>query len=1055
MANSDFLDVLSPSALADLQKANVELTTMIKNVSTLNSKKIGTPSGADSSMKTLSAEYAKQEKLIASLQLKLQKASQQQQANAEKTRLAEIKLQQQREKAFDSYEKQIQKEEQALAKAEGAYQRYQNSVNALTATYKNLAIRKELGNTLSIKEEAQLTSITARLNMYQNALKKVDATIGNHQREVGNYAKANSNLSNSIGQISRELPNFGQSFSIGVLSLTNNIGALTDSIKQVKAQNQALKAEGKNTTSVLSQVLGSILSWQTALFIGIGIFSAYSKEIGAFVKDLFSASDAIKASERAMIDAYEAKNRYDMASADASKTTRKEADEYVNLTNVIKDGNKSREERLNAAKRIKEQYPGYLKNFSEEQILAYQSGKANKELSKTLNQLAGDIQKRNLAMSQSNEANKTFSDIADLKEEFKYREAINKQINSKDYNTRELYKKRAEERAKIMNDSEDFVAKFGEATIDDFGQYDIAEINNLKIRYNALVVEFNKERQNINKKLVETSLLDFKPDDKKNDKQKRERIHLNYAEAESEYNLKLAILERQKAQINDRAENEDLSLDIRLKARQEFSEKSIEILELETKKEKALINEKYLDDLQKNNLAYKNKDITSKEWSENIQHLNKRLSNELQTIDLNYSLSWNDLMNANAKFYKDIQDKKKEYTEQTNKLIYESEKASFDKIANDSKKTLTTRQKAFEQSLELSRKELQLNKIKDISNAKSSEEIDLINQRYADALKNLKDLESPLKKAREETDAFISKISGGALEKSLSDLGFSSAKMFLDFDKNGQTTFDKLLEGADTLSEKFALTFNGISEIAQEAFKFISEASNANFENEYANLEKQRDIALFFAGESASAREEIERQYEQRQKAIRRREFQAKKQQAIFNIAIDTAQALVAQLAATPLPFGTGFLAVITALGIAQASVVASQQIPEFWKGTDNAPEGWALTQEKGREIITDKYGNIKSTGSDKGAQYTYLNKGDKVLNNDKTMDFLMFNSDLNNILSNNGINSQIVNVQGNTTDLTPVVNAINNKEGFQLSIDENGFNKRIKNGCSLSIVIL
>lgn len=266
-----------------------------------------------------------------------------------------------------------------------------------------------------MKEEAQLASITSRLNLYQNALKKVDAQIGNHQREVGNYAKANSNLSNSIGQISRELPNFGQSFSVGVLSLTNNIGALIDGIKQVKAENLELQSQGKSTKSIFTQILSSVLSWQTALFIGIGIFSAYSKEISNFISDLFSANDAIKANERAIIDAYEARKRFEFASADASKTTRKEADEYVNLTNVIKDGSKSREERLNAAKRIKEQYPGYLKNFSEEQILAYQSGKANKELSKTLNQLAGDIQKRNLAMSQSNEANKTFSDIADLK----------------------------------------------------------------------------------------------------------------------------------------------------------------------------------------------------------------------------------------------------------------------------------------------------------------------------------------------------------------------------------------------------------------------------------------------------------------------------------------------------------------------------------------------------------------------------------------------------------------------------------------------------------------
>lgn len=60
-----------------------------------------------------------------------------------------------------------------------------------------------------------------------------------------------------------------------------------------------------------------------------------------------------------------------------------------------------------------------------------------------------------------------------------------------------------------------------------------------------------------------------------------------------------------------------------------------------------------------------------------------------------------------------------------------------------------------------------------------------------------------------------------------------------------------------------------------------------------------------------------------------------------------------------------------------------------FKKGTDNAPEGWAWTQEEGAEIITDKAGKIKTFGSDSGAVLTKLEAGDKVFNAKKTSEML------------------------------------------------------------------
>jgi len=260
-------------------------------------------------------------------------------------------------------------------------------------------------------------------------------------------------------------------------------------------------------------------------------------------------------------------------------------------------------------------------------------------------------------------------------------------------------------------------------------------------------------------------------------------------------------------------------------------------------------------------------------------------------------------------------------------------------------------------------------------------------------------------------------------------------------DEYGKTMFQKLDSLADGSVEKFAATFQAISETAQEAFNFISEASQKNFDDEYARLEEQKDVALLFAGDSASAREEIERQYEQRRKQIARREAQARKQQAIFNIAIDTAQGIMAAVSKSPLTGGLPWSAIVAAIGAAQIAMVASQQIPQYWKGTDNAEGGLAWTQEKGREVITDSKGNIKSLGSDKGAELTMLSKGDKVFTAEKTA--MMFDNNLNSILANNGISLPKIEVNMNNKVLADkldnLTNVIANKESFKVVKDERG----------------
>ena len=227
---------------------------------------------------------------------------------------------------------------------------------------------------------------------------------------------------------------------------------------------------------------------------------------------------------------------------------------------------------------------------------------------------------------------------------------------------------------------------------------------------------------------------------------------------------------------------------------------------------------------------------------------------------------------------------------------------------------------------------------------------------------------------------------------------------------------DLLNQNFETVEEKAKVVGLAISEAFQQAFNTLSTMSDANYQQMYSNLERQRDVSILFAGESTTAREEIERQYEERRKRIQRQQAESQKRMAIFNAVINTAQAVVAALPNFVLA------AIVGVIGAAQVALIASQPIPQFYKGTQNAPEGLAWTDEKGAELHTDKNGKIKDLGSSKGARLKKLDKGDKIYTASQTkkmMDLYGFNQDFNNIMLTNGISTS--NFNNNSLNLEPL----------------------------------
>jgi hypothetical protein len=267
-------------------------------------------------------------------------------------------------------------------------------------------------------------------------------------------------------------------------------------------------------------------------------------------------------------------------------------------------------------------------------------------------------------------------------------------------------------------------------------------------------------------------------------------------------------------------------------------------------------------------------------------------------------------------------------------------------------------------------------------------------------------------------------------------------------------TFKSLLKGAKGAKEEFAVYFNSIAESAQEAFNFISQISTQNFDSEKTRLEEQYNVALRYAGDNKEAQEKLSQELEKSKKDIANREAKAKQKQAIFNIAIDTAQGVVSALASTPPNIVLS--AIIAGIGLAQIAVVSSQQVPQYWMGGEH---------DGGKMMINDGAGsNWKETfvtPDGKAHQATSKNaivdapKGTKIYTHDQWIDYQREVS-LNNMLSPNNIDRYVPVSQQKGMTKDDFYEVMGNTLGRQTiersNLDANGFSKyTIKKGNSIT----
>lgn len=957
---AEFIEILSPTALSNLDKATAKVVELVKNIDEVGkkSKVINLPSGVDSFTKDLANKYKEMEANIASLQKKLQLATESNIKNTERQRLSEIKLAQDREKAFDKYEKQLQKEAQAqiresekiIKQKEKEFREFEKQFNKYEADLRKKAIEEEKA------KKATVQAILDESKAYQSLQRQKEKALKDAEREQAKL-EASANLYNKVQAKMNALSNEYKALATRK-ELFNNLTAkeeqrYTSLQTRIQKYDQTLKAVDASMGKYQRNV-GNYASAFNPLGNSI---NQLTREMPAFANSVQTGFMAISNNLPIFFDSIQEvirQNKELQAQGQPTKSVLSQlAGSFFSLGTALSVG-------------------VTLLTVYGAEVVNFLTGAEKKKKA---------IEAEKKATEDRNEAEKKVREIYSQNQAQEI--SRSKILLETARNVSLSYKQRNDAVKELQQRYPDYLGNLSKEKIL-AGETADAEIklNDALVKRGIALASQQLIQEEINKQLQNNKKLN----DDLNEIQ-RQRI-----EAATELN---------KYDPFGKYDEETLAKIDKLKW------KLAQLIEQEK-------NRRF--DTEQNNLVIQDSiNFYVKQYNENAKFLDivkeeekiKRKKNKTNRDDL-------ETLNLTTKSYDSMLIRLEEAKSQ----LEEQQKAT----------SRNTQEWAYYEKA-----------IKDVDLA-----IEILKNGFPSLRESaqgaIKDFEDQAKATEEQKKALEK------LNQIMKDYVASFSADF--FSRSGFPTLFKALNGEIVgFGKNWKVTFQAIGEIAQETFNFATQMSRDSFQQAFANLQREKEIAIAFAGDSATAREEIERQYQERQRELKRRQAKQERDLAIFNIIIDTAQGVVSALASTPpnVPLSIA----IGAIGAAQLAMVAARQIPEFYKGTDNAPEGWAWTQERGREIITDKHGRIKSTGSDGGAKLTYLNKGDKVF--DATKSALMFDSALNSMLMDRGVSMPKVEVSNtlNENHVNRIVKAVQSIDTVSLNIDKGGLNAYVGNGHS------
>ena len=253
------------------------------------------------------------------------------------------------------------------AQARGRIQALKDEIVRLQ---KVIAQTPEMDQTENIR---QIETLQRQLQALQAATKRTDLVPASAPAAVRTY----NGLNMSIQQLARELPVLSMGPQMFFMAISNNLPIFTDELARARKEYEAMIASGQKGVPVWRQVLSSIVSWQTALAVGITLTVAYGKEIGNWVANLFRGKKALDTARMAA-------ERFQSTMLEGARNAQQEVVKLNLLYRAATDNARATDDRRDAVRKLKEEFSGYFKNLSDEQIMLGQANDTYKELIKNI-----------------------------------------------------------------------------------------------------------------------------------------------------------------------------------------------------------------------------------------------------------------------------------------------------------------------------------------------------------------------------------------------------------------------------------------------------------------------------------------------------------------------------------------------------------------------------------------------------------------------------------------------------------------------------------------------